>query len=380
MKIGIDARMLGPGFGIARYVEQLVLHLETLDTHNEYVIFLRKENFDLFVPKNKNFKKVLADIPWYGWKEQVVLPFLFLKEKVDLMHFPHWNIPILYPKKFVVTIHDLIMFHFPRQEASTHGPFVYFLKDQMHRFLVRYASTRAKCIFVTSEFTQKDMHETLGVPNEKMLVTYQAPFGSVNNEQETVDKKQNSGDVLNKYGVKNPYVLYVGAAYPHKNLENLLKAWKIFGEKHPEYQLVLAGKENFFYKRLKNNLPIFFAKGGPASGWQSSNLPIFTGFVSDSELEVLYAEAKLFVFPSLYEGFGLPPLEALARGVPVVASNASCLPEVLQDAVLYFDPTRPEEMAEVLEQGITAPIVGGEEFVKRYSWDELARQTVELYK
>ena len=368
MKIGIDARMFGPGFGIARYVEQLVLHLEKIDTENEYVIFLKKENFDSYTPHNKNFKKVLADIPWYGWKEQILLPFIFLKEKVDLIHFPHWNIPVLYPKKFVVTIHDLIMFHFPRQEASTHGPFVYYLKDQMHRFLVRYSATRAKCIFVTSEFTLRDMHETLGVPNEKMLVTYQAPFIKMNNEQLTINKKPNE-DVLKKYGIKKPYVLYVGAAYPHKNLENLLLAWKIFGEKHPEYQLVLAGKENFFYKRFIET---------PA--WKELKSVVYTGFVSDVELEVLYQEAKLFIFPSLYEGFGLPPLEALARGVPVVAANASCLPEILQDAALYFDPTRPDEMAEVLEQGITNPVVGGEEFVKRYSWDELARQTRELYK
>jgi len=365
MKIGIDARMMGKGFGIARYVEQLVLHLEKIDSEHEYIIFLRKENFDVYIPQNKNFKKVLADIPWYGWKEQVILPFLFLKEKVDLMHFPHWNIPILYPKKFVVTIHDLIMFHFPRQEASTHGPFVYYLKDQIHRFLVRYAATRAKCIFVTSEFTQRDMHETLGVPNEKMLVTYQAPFVPENKEL----RIKNYGDVLKKFAISKPYILYVGAAYPHKNLENVVKAWKIFGEKHPEYHLVLAGKENFFYKRLVQT-----------QEWKDLKNVIYTGFVPDEELEVLYREAKLFVFPSLYEGFGLPPLEALARGVPVVASSASCLPEVLQDAVLYFDPTSPEEIATVLEQGIEAPIVGGEEFVKQYSWDELARQTRELYK
>ena len=170
-------------------------------------------------------------------------------------------------------------------------------------------------------------------------------------------------------------MLYVGAAYPHKNLEGLLNAWKIFEEKYgDEYQLVLVGKKDYFYSRIFNNRTIE----------QCSNI-VFTGFIPDEELVALYASVSLFVFPSLYEGFGLPPLEAMAHGVPVVASNRSCLPEVLGEAVLYFDPENYHQMASCIHHGLTDADLRfelkerGAEELKRFSWEKLARQTLAVY-
>ena len=200
-----------------------------------------------------SFKIIEANISWYSWQEQFKFKKIIEKEQVDLMHFPHWNVPLFYNKPFVVTIHDLIMYHYPRQEASTHGRFVYWFKDLVHRLVLRHAVKKAKQIIVTSEFTKQDVHQTLGVPLEKMVVIYQAPFTKIINNQDT-----NKFQISNfKFQINKPYVLYVGNAYPHKNLEGLLRAWKIFGEKYGEdYQLVLVGKNNFFYEKLFKDLKI----------------------------------------------------------------------------------------------------------------------------
>lgn len=369
MRIGIDARMFGKGFGIARYVEELILHLEKIDTQNEYVIFLKKENYDGFKPTNKNFTKILADIPWYGFAEQWKFPALIKKQNLDLMHFPHFNVPIFYRETYIVTIHDLIMFHYPRQEASTHGPLLYKIKDKLHRAVICNAFTHAKHVLVTSEFTKNDIHKTLRTPLEKMTVTYQAPFESSNTS------KENSESILKKYQIDKPYIMYVGAAYPHKNLEGLLAAWKIFQKKYGEpYQLVLIGKENFFYTKLKTTLlPL-------------SKDVVYTGFVPDEELSSFYNQATLYVFPSLYEGFGLPPLEAMTHGVPVVSSNRSCLPEVLEDAALYFDPEKPEEIADTLYKGVVENHIretlrqNAIPVLAKYSWQKLAEDTLSLYR
>jgi glycosyltransferase involved in cell wall biosynthesis len=376
MKIGIDARMMGKGFGLARYTEQLVLHLLKIDQENEYVLFLRKENWESIDDKTARVKKVLADIPWYSLAEQMNFKKIIKKEKLDLMHFPHWNVPYFYSGPYVVTIHDLIMYHFPRAEATTLGPLKFWVKDIAHRMLLKKIACTAKHFFVTSEFTKNDVHETLGIPFEKMTVTYQAPFESICHPKEQSD--EGSKNVLKKYNITKSYSLYVGAAYPHKNLEKLLEAWKIFTQKCGEkYQLVFVGKHNAFYKKIMIQSDILFSQ---------SEKPLFLGFVGDEELTHLYQNASLYVFPSMYEGFGLPPLEAMVHGVPVISSNQTCLPEVLGNAAEYFDPSRTEEMAQALERGLTDPSVretlqkNARELLKKYSWETLARQTLDQYK
>ena len=375
MRIGIDARMIGSGYGIGRYIEQLVTHLLKIDNENEYVFFVMEHgtwNMEQLRVKCKmsNVKCVPVRIPWYSWKEQVKLKPIIKKAKVDLMHFPHWNVPLTYNDPFVVTIHDLIMFHYPRPEATTLGPLKYWAKDRAHRLVIRHAVRAAKHILTTSEFTKQDVHKTLAVPLEKMTTTYQAPFG----DKESRIRNQELG-INSKFQIQKTYVLYVGAAYPHKNLEGLLKAWTIFQEKYGgEYQLVLVGKEDYFWRRLMSNVKC-----------QMSNV-VCTGFVSDVELGELYKSASLFVMPSLYEGFGLPPLEAMAHDVPVVSSNRTCLPEVLGEAALYFDPENYEQMAEVMWRGLTDEDVrfalkeNAREELKRYSGNKLAEETLRAYE
>ena len=379
MKIGIDARMFGKGFGLARYVEQLILHLAEIDEENEYVFFVKDEGqmkelrASRFRPKADqplagNFKIVVADIPWYSLQEQLHFKKIIKQANVDLMHFPHWNVPFLYNDPFVVTIHDLIMYHYPRPAATTLGPLRFWLKDKVHRFVVKHAVGKAKHIFVTSEFTKQDVHETLGVPNKKMTVTYQAPFTSGNGQV-----AMNREHILNKYGITKPYAMYVGAAYPHKNLERLIEGWQKMQEEHgDEHRLVLVGKKNYFYERLQSRVA-------------EVDSVILTGFVSDDELSVLYDNAHLYVFPSLYEGFGLPPLEAAAHNVPVVSSNRTCLPEVLGEGALYFDPESLEHMPEMIWKGLSDEDIRHElrqraqTNLQRFSWNKLALDTKNAY-
>ncbi len=335
MRIGIDARMFGPGFGLGRYVQQLVTQLEQTDHENEYVIFLLSKNWDLWEPKAENFKKVRVDIPWYTLKEQLFLSSHIKREGIDLMHFPHWNIPLMYNKPFVVTIHDLIMFHYPRPEATTHGKLKFWIKDKVHRLVIKSSVKRAKHIISVSDFTKQDIIETLKIKPEKITTIYQTPFSS--EHWAPTDRS-----VLKKYNIDKDYIIYVGAAYPHKNLDNLLRAWRILEEKYDDdCQLVLVGADNYFYKRLRETKEFKACKN-----------VIHTGFVSDEELVSLYSWANLYVLPSLYEGFGLPPFEAIFHDVPVVSSNATCLPEVLGEAALYFDPERPEHMASVIRSAL----------------------------
>jgi glycosyltransferase involved in cell wall biosynthesis len=365
MKIGIDCRMLGPAQGgLGRYVEQLVQELSRIDFVNEYVLFVRKENCDAvkIASEQFNYTKVIADIPWYGWREQFLFPGIIKKQNVELMHFPHWNVPLLYRKKFVVTVHDLLLMHFPTRAASTLGPVAYWFKTHAYKMVLKNAVVRSAHIIVPSEFTKHDIAKTFGVEERKMSVTYQAPVKiSLNNNSQLISGKR--------------YLLYVGVAYPHKNLERLLDAWKLVQEKtNNEYQLVLAGKKNYFYDRLEKKI-------------HAENITdvVLTGYVSDEELFGLYHHASLYVFPSLYEGFGLPPLEAWTHDIPVAASNRTCLPEILGQGALYFDPESVSHMADTIVIGLKDQsmrsllrLEARHELV-RYSGIKMAEKTLAIY-
>ncbi len=367
MRIGIDARMYGPSQGgLGRYVQQLILNLEKIDSVNEYVIFLRKENFDDYQPTAPNFKKQLADVGWYGWREQIFLPKILNAAKIDLIHFPHWNAPLFYHGPFVVTIHDLLLLHYPTRQASTLGPLTYFFKNLAFRAVLNRAVKNACQIIAPCEFTKHDIIKTLKISPHKISVTSLAPISNI---QYSISPPPSLPT--------QPYILYVGVAYPHKNLLGLIKAWKIFNAKYDAgYRLVLVGKENYFYRQLKNHSLL---KDLP-------NKPIFTGFIPDEELPYFYKNASLYVFPSLYEGFGLPPLEAMQYDIPVISSDRSCLPEILKNAALYFNPENYEETAAAIQRGLTDEnlrqnlINKGQNLLKNYSWEKTALQTLKIYQ
>jgi glycosyltransferase involved in cell wall biosynthesis len=184
------------------------------------------------------------------------------------------------------------------------------------------------------------------------------------------------------YNINKPYILYVGNVYPHKNLESLVECFQELRKDRPDLRLVLVGKEDYFYERLKR-----LAEANKLWLERDSQSPIiFAGYVPDAELEILFQKATVYVFPSLYEGFGLPPLEAMAHGCPVASSDKASMPEILGEAAAYFDPEKPGDMAAVLKRILDdqterqSLMARGYEQIKKYSWSECANLTWQIYQ
>jgi glycosyltransferase involved in cell wall biosynthesis len=369
MKIGIDARFFGlMGKGLGRYTQKLIEHLEMNDCENQYIIFLRSENFDEYQPHNANFTKVVADYRWYSFSEQLLFPRLLNKYNFDLMHFPHFNVPLMYRRKFVLTIHDLILIHFPTLRGTRLNPLWYWMKYAAYKFVIGSAIARSESIIAVSEFTKNDISSKYSESKQKIHVTHEA--------SDNICRISNISPnlILEKYGIIKPYLLYVGNAYPHKNLENLVECFGLILEKYPNMQLALVGKNDFFYSRLKKHV-----EQGNLGGIH------FLGFVPDQDLDVLYRFADAYVFPSLYEGFGLPPLEAMAKGAPVVCSDHACMKEILGEAAWYADARKMEKFAngilhvlddKNLQQDLIAK---GYQQIRKYSWEKMSKETLAIY-
>jgi glycosyltransferase involved in cell wall biosynthesis len=361
MRIGIDARFYGSvGKGLGRYTERLVRELEKIDTTNQYFIFLCPENFDEYVPANPRFIKVLTRSRWYGFAEQFWYPWQLYSKRLDLVHFPHFNVPVLYRRPFIVTLHDLILFHYPTEKATTKQSWWYWAKFHIYRFVLAEALRRAQTIITVSDFTKHDIEMNYPLVKDKVVVTKEAAEEFCYLALET-----------SPHGILRPYVLYVGNAYPHKNLEVFLS----IANRFPAYDFVLVGKEDFFYKRLKEQVQ-----------HQAIANIVFTGYVSDRELGRLYLRAKVYLFPSLYEGFGLPPLEAMQYGTPVLASDQGSLPEILGDGALYFDPRNSTFLCEQLghllgDHSLREDLtLKGYQQAAQYSWARMAEQTLTEYQ
>lgn len=372
MKVGIDARMFGPhvgGGGLGRYVEQLVTTLQSLDHKNRYVLFLKPENTDACEITNTQFEKRTVDIHWYTLKEQLSLAGRIDAEQLDLVHFPHWNVPMNLKTPFVVTIHDLILLEEPRSaRATTRHPLIFALKHAGFRRVISHAVHKSKAIIAVSEYTKNSILKHFPAVDPKKI--------HVIHEGVTSLAERAMGEKCRLTLPTSPYFLYVGNAYPHKNLEALLHAFSFFHQIHPEVTLVLAGRSDVFYDRLKQEVDEIDI---PADRVKFMHSP------TDAELHELYRHASLYLFPSRIEGFGLPPLEAMQEGIPVAAARAGSLPEILGDAAVYFHPDDIEEMVRVMEQTLTDETLRkeltkkGTQQIARYSWNSMGKAILSLY-
>ncbi len=379
-KIGIDARFYGPiGKGLGRYIQEVVDNVIKMDNYNEYVVFLRKDNFDeLIVDEFKNVKKVLIDIQWYSLKEQILMPFYIWKERLDLIHFPHFNVPFFVPCKFIVTIHDLILTKFKTVRATTLHPFIYELKNLAYRTIIKRALNKSKKVLTVSEFTKNDVIEQFKIKPNKIEVIYEGVANLAKGRDSLFVAKLDNNDVLRDYDINYPFLLYVGNAYPHKNLDFLVTSFRKVYEKNNNLRLVLVGKEDYFYKNIKQLVEKEF------SNIQDKPV-IFSGYVPDDKLEIFYKKALVYVFPSLYEGFGLPPLEAMAKGCPVLSSNVSSMPEILAEAALYFDPRDEKDFLNKLDlilkdKNLREKLVkAGEIRCRKFNWWDCAFKTWQTY-
>jgi len=374
MNIGIDARIYGTFHrGIGKYTQELIQHLAAKKDGIRYTLFMCEEdiakiNFDL-----SKFKIVITSASHYSVQEHILMPYLIKKSKVNAMHFTHLNVPFWCPVPYVVTIHDLIVFHFPDTRATNLPGWKYKMKLFGYNAVLKNAVKKAKKIIAVSEFTKRDIIKNLSVCEDKIKVVYLGTDKMIHGMEKMGNTESFSRFLENKYGIKKKYILYVGSAYPHKNLERLIEAHKLLREKHQrDWQLVLAGRYDKFYQKLKDKY----------MGWEDI---IFTGEVSQNDLDGLYRGAKIFAMPSLYEGFGMPPLEAAIRYLPVALSKAASLPEIMADSALYFDPKSVESIAAAIDKIGSSRLVQDElsekgfERANLFSWDKMASETVDVY-
>jgi glycosyltransferase involved in cell wall biosynthesis len=241
MKIAIDARMYGlEHAGLGRYVMSLIRQLEAIDKDNDYFILLRKKYFRELKFKNRRFKKVLADYPHYSLTEQLLLPIQLIKLKPDMVHFPHFNLPIFWQGKYVVTIHDLIKHESKGQRATTHRRPFYWLKYFVYKLVIWMAIKKATKIIVPCQWWKKEIISRYKISKEKIVVTYEGA-DIFSKESLAQDKEK----VIKKYQIEKPFIIYTGSLYPHKNVESLVKA-----AKRLRLPLVIVCARSVFYQRF----------------------------------------------------------------------------------------------------------------------------------
>jgi len=370
MRIIIDGRMYGlEHAGIGRYVLNLVHYLEKIDKKNDYFVLLKDKYFRKLEFTNPRFKKVRANYSHYSLVEQIALPFKLFSLRPDLVHFPHFNLPFLYWGKFVVTIHDLIKHEFKGKSTTTRIQFLYWPKYFFYRLLVALVLKKAKVILTPSHWWMERLTEKYRAKREKIIVTYE---GANEFKGFSFDKKK-AMVLLRELKIKPPYLIYVGNLYPHKNVERLVEAVDKLNTKF-NLQLVIVGSRNIFFDRFKKKM----AKYG--------DFVRLVGFQENEELFYLYRQAEALVFPSLLEGFGLPGLEAMAAGIPVIAADNSCLPEIYGQAAIYFDPLKVEDITQKIKELLEnkkeeKELIGaGKEQLEKYNWTTTARKTLLSYE
>lgn len=359
--ICIDARLWGTKHtGIGVYVENLIANLPADSTTRIVLIVDSTSEND---PKLVAFTKIKAHFHPYSNMAQFEFLGILLKLRPDLLHVPHFTIPVLWPGKMVVTIHDLIKHLSRGPETTTRHPIMYWLKYFQYLLIVWLTVKRAAKIIVPTQYWKDILMANYGLPSEKVAVTFEGV------SPEFSSKKVENIDIPDH----KPYALYVGNIYPHKNIPVLLEAIKAL---EGRVLLILVCARSVFTKRAEK----LIAQLGV------EKMVKFVGSVSQGELVALYKNAAVFVLPSLIEGFGLTGLEAMAVGTPVIAARASCLPEVYEDAAIYFDPKNSTELAAKIDEVVTNPkvsknmIAKGKLQIKKYSWAKMASQTWQIYQ
>ena len=356
-KIIIDAREYSTSTG--RYISKLISNLEKVDNDNIYVVLLKDEDFNKVRFTNPNFSSKLTQFKEFSLGEQLGFAKQLYSLKADLVHYGMPQQPILYFKRSVTTVHDLTTARFTNPDKNK---YVFFVKQQVYKFVVRYAALKSKKILTDSSYVKNDLTAFGHINSSKISVAYAA-----------ADKIANAAQPIKKL-VGKDFVMYIGRPMPHKNLWRLVEAFVALKDKHQDLHLVLAGKMDNNYRNIEKRVE--------ESGIKDV---IFTDFVSEGELRWLYQNCKAYVFPSLSEGFGLPGLEAMAHGAPVVSSNATCLPEIYGDAAYYFDPLDINAITSSIDQVISDDslrsrlIEAGYKQVKLYSWEVMAKQTLDVY-
>ncbi len=363
-RIGFDARLAGRKHaGIGRYSENLILKLIELAAKNnqvkvKFVIFFfdteqAKEVLGQFF-NHPNVEVVITNIKHYGLQEQLVLPKFYKKAQLDLLYVPHWNVPIFYRGKLIVTIHDLLWHEQKGTQATTLKAWQYFVKYLVYKYVSKQAAKKAEVIFVPTETIKKTVIHYYPFAKNKIIVS----------KEGIASKYQNA---LNHQPTLQPRIkkqlIYTGSLYPHKNIAVVIKSLK----KLPKYQLLIASSRSIFQDQIQTLVAHYKVK----------KQVIFLGFVPDEKLITLYQQSMALVQPSLSEGFGLTGIEAMASQIPVLASDIEVFREIYQDAAFFFDPNSSASFIKALENLESANrkevIKRGVQVASQYSFDKMAK-------
>ena len=370
MRIAFDIRKINE-FGVGTYIWNLVRNIAALDGQNEYLLIGSHRNVHELGPLPPNFKQLYQPEEDRFWRNNVVVPLALRGQHVDVLHIPHHQAPYFIPSNLVVTIHDCVHLLFPDEASS---------KVQNYRSYLRTKRVveKAKHVLAVSHSTKDDLINIYDLPESKISVVHNAlderfAFTHVLDERKRV---------LERYQLKDPFILYSGKIRPHKNIHRLIEAFAVLksdladDDRYKNLKLIIIGDELSKHQYLR--LTVI------RSGAQQDVR--FFGFVPYPILRVFYQSAELFAFPSLYEGFGLPPLEAMANRTPVLASNTSSLPEVLEDAAVLVNPENVFDIARGMKSILVDDVVRkkliekGIDQVAKFSWRVAAEKVLETYE
>ncbi len=361
-KIVIDNRESGTTTG--RYVDKLVEYLHTIQPEEApdvtFTVLAKPHRLEYLQTIAPNFTIVSTSHKEFTFAEQWPFKRQIDALKPDLVHFPMVQQPVLYKQSPVVTtMQDLTTIRF-RNPAK--NPIVFKLKQQVYKAVNKYVARKSAALLTPSEFVKHDIINYTGVPADKITVTL-----------ESSDAIRDTAEPY-KPLIDKQFIMYVGRPLPHKNLLRLIEAFKLVQQLFPDLRLVLVGKKDILYQRIEQQV----------KDEHITNI-VFTDFVSEGQLRWMYENCAAYTFPSLSEGFGLPVLEAMRHGAPVVSSDATCSPEIYGDAALYFDPLNPVDMSNKIATMLSAEKLR-QDFVRRghaqanlYSWERMARQTLAVY-
>lgn len=365
MLIAIDASTISTQGGPRTYVLGLLDALLKIDSDNEYLVFYNDPEHMGRFPKARELvlpgKSPLARL----WREHVLLPLTCRKEQVDLLHCPKSAIPFISPCPTVVTLHDLIPLRHPETEK--------FAARLYWRLQIPIAARRSSFIITDSEHAREEIIADFRVAPERIKAVMLGFNPAMLERREPAE----AAAVRLKYGLPESYILYVGTIQPRKNINTLIEAYyRLIQQRKEMPRLVIVGRKGWLYDKL-------FARIAELG---LVDKVIFTGFVPDEELPYIYDGARLFAYLSFFEGFGLPPLEAMACGIPVVTSNSTSLPEVVGDAGITVPPEDVDKVAaaivRVLDDAGFATLLGqrGRERARLFSWEAAAQETLEIYR
>ncbi len=370
MRVAIDIRRAGD-FGIGTYIRNIVNQLALQDRANHYLLIGRRQHLEELSALPENFEWLDYRAEPGSFRTHSHLPWVLQRRGVDLLHMPWFYAPAVVPCRLVITVHDLTDL---LSASVADSPVV----RAGRLFFARRALARASRVLAVSHSSKRELARVFNVPELKIEVIYNALDERFQKEPLPADADR----ILERLAVNYPFVLYAGNIKPQKNLARLIEAFAVAKSElrdHPEFaqlKLLLIGDELTKHPDLRRAVVRTRVREDVR----------FLGFVPYPVLRVFYAHARAFLFPSLYEGFGLPPLEAMAHGTPVLTSNVSSLPEVFGQAALLVNPENVFEIARGIRQILTEGVLRealvrrGHELVERFSWERSARQVHQVYE